>query len=130
MGKNKQTRKAENRKAQEAATLQCLLDYSKKVEVLMEQSSKLASRIASSQRAQRGAIIALKYINEATGESDHLYTQMGRCFLVQPRDKVIEELSSEIQTIESDLPRLKETFQQFEKLKKEQIDRITELKQQ
>jgi hypothetical protein len=130
MGKNKQTRKAENRKAQEEATLHSLIEYSKRLEVLQQQSSKLAARIGSAQRSQRTASLSLKYIEEVSRESEGLYSQLGRCFLLEPRDTVIETLSMEKNAAEQELPRLEAAFKQFEKLKKEQVDQITELKQQ
>ncbi len=130
MGKNKQARKAENRKAQEEATLHSLIECSKRLEVLQEQSSKLAVRIGSAQRTQRTASIALRYIKETSGESDVLYSQLGRCFLLAPRETVIDNLSSEKLAADTEIPRLEAAFKQFEKLKKEQVDQITELKQQ
>ena len=106
------------------------MEYFRRLEVLQEQSSKLASRIASSQRSQRTAALGLKYITESAYEHDLYYTQLGRSFLLSSREEVVSDLQSQISTSAADLPRLQATMEQFDKLRKEQIEQITELKQQ
>lgn len=130
MGKNKQARKVENRKAQEEAALQSLFDCSRRLEVLQEQSSKLATRIGVAQRSQRTSSFALKYVSELSTDSDVFYSQMGRSFLLESRERITQALVAEKDSAGAELPRLQTALKQFEKLKKEQLDQITELKQQ
>jgi hypothetical protein len=130
MGKNKALRKAENRIVQQEASLETYLEYSKRLDVLQEQSAKLASRIASTQRTQRTAMLGLKYIKDSAKDSDNYYTQLGRCFLLDSRKQIMNDMESRVNVCGADLPRLQAAMDQFEKLKKEQLEQITELKQQ
>ena len=130
MGKNKQLRREENRKAQMEATAVALSDYARKLEILDEQSAKLMSRINSKLRAERIATLALHHIDSSGTNSDKYYTQFGRAFLEKDKVQVVLDLQSEKESASTDLPKLSETLNHFEKLRKEQIAHITELKQQ
>ncbi len=130
MGKNKQLRKVENRKAQEEASLQSMFECSKRLEILQEQTSKLATKIGSTQRAQRSASLAINYISESGTERDVYYSQLGRSFLLNSRESVVKSLESQVEESNKELPRLLATMKQFDKLKQEQLDQITELKEQ
>lgn len=130
MGKNKQLRKEENRKAQQEASYHALTEYARKLEILQEQSSKLSSRISSTQRAQRVASLAISHIEQYGAETDKYFSQMGRAFLACSKEKVLADLERDHSEAQNEVPKLMETLNHFEKLKREQIDQITELKQQ
>ncbi len=130
MGRNKQLRREENRKAQMEATAIALSDYARKLEILDEQSAKLMSRITSKQRTERIAALALHHIDSNGTNSDKYYTQFGRAFLEKDKAQVVSHLQNEKESASTDLPKLNGTLSHFEKLRKEQIAHITELKQQ
>lgn len=130
MGKNKQLRKTENRKVQAEASLQAMADYAKKLEFLQEQSSKLSVKVSGAQRRVRTASLALNHLESTRSDSDRYFVQLGRAFMQQPYESVISDLHEDITSAESELPKLTATLQQFENLRKEQIDQMSELKQQ
>lgn len=130
MGKNKQLRKEENRKAQQEASYHALTEHARKLEILQEQSCKLSARISSAQRAQRVASLAISHIEQYGSETDKYFPQMGRAFLLCGKETVVADLKRERSEAQNEVPKLMETLNHFEKLKREQIDQITELKQQ
>ena len=127
MGKNKQARRAENRKLQHDAAFQCLTDYSKKLDILQTQMTKLSLKISTTQRLQKTSSLALSHIQASSTETDRFYTQLGRMFLQEPLVDVITGLKRSIREGEEELPKLMQTMGQFEKLKSEQITQIKEL---
>jgi predicted RNase H-like nuclease (RuvC/YqgF family) len=127
MGKNKQQRKAENRKANTAASFEALTECSKKLETLTVQMNKLSAKIASSQRHQRTSELALKHIEESGRPQDRYFTQVGRMFMLEQKSGVIQGLRTTIEQSQKDIPRLSQTLEQFAKLKTEQMNQIQEL---
>lgn len=127
MGKNRQLRKAENRKAQQEAFLASLSEYSKKLETLQTQISKLSVRINSLQRQQRTASLALNHLDQTSSVDDKYYMQMGRVFVHEPFENVVDSLRKDADSASADLPKLMNALSQFESLKKEVLAQIKEL---
>ena len=130
MGKNKQLRKEENRKAQVEASLQAVAEYARKLEFLQDQSAKLSMKVSGAQRKIRTAFLALNHIESTKSDSDKYFMQLGKAFIQRPYPVVVSSLNEEIASGEEELPKLTATLNQFEKLRKEQVGRIAELKQQ
>ena len=127
MGKNKQLRRAENRKAQKEAYLNSLSEYSRKVETLQSQIGKLTVRINSLQRQQRTASLALTHLESKASANDKYYMQLGRLFVQEPLGSVVDSLKMDAESATGDLPKLLSALNQFEKLKKEVLEQIKEL---
>jgi chaperonin cofactor prefoldin len=127
MGKNKQLRRAENRKAQKEAYLNSLSEYSRKVETLQSQIGKLTVRINSLQRQQRTASLALTHLESTASANDKYYMQLGRLFVQEPLGSVVDSLKMDAESATGDLPKLLSALNQFEKLKKEVLEQIKEL---
>ena len=130
MGKNKELRRAENRKAQMDASLQAVAEYARKLEFVQDQSSKLSIKVANIQRQVRTASLALSHLQSTQVASEKYFVQLGRAFIQQSYDSVVSQLNKEKAAGEAELPKLTAALNQFERMRKEQIQRITELKQQ
>jgi DNA repair exonuclease SbcCD ATPase subunit len=127
MGKNKQLRKAENRKAQKESFLVAFSEYSKKLETLQTQIGKLSVKINALQRRQRSDSLALIHIEETGSVKDKYYVQMGRGFIQERCDTVLSSLKKDAESASADLPKLVNALNQFEKLKLEVVGQIKEL---
>ena len=127
MGKNKQLRRAENKKANNEASILALAECSKKLDVLTAQTNKLSMKIAATRRVERTSALALNFIAQTGQETDRYYSQVGRMFLKESAEKVDQGLRNGVEESKKDLEKLTKTLEQFEKLRKEQIEQIKEL---
>ena len=127
MGKNKQSRKIENRKAQVEMSIKAVSEHEKKLEIVEEQLNKISLQIASLQRLERVSSLSLSHIKEIPDNSSSYYTQCGKMFLQESKQNVVSGLNSSIVSAGDKLPTLNKTFTKFESLKKEQVDAIKEL---
>jgi len=126
MGKNKQIRKEENRKAQAESNMKAVTEYEKKLEVIQDQINKISLKIASCQKNKRISDLSKEYIANIP-ETANLYSSMGKSFLLDKRASILEHLETSARLADEELPRLSKTYSQFDKLKKEQLDSIKEL---
>ena len=129
MGKNKQLRKEENRKAQVENNMRAVVEYEKRLEVIQDQINKISLKIATCQRDKRVSDLSRDYI-QSVPETDSVarfYKGLGKSFLLGSREEIVEDLLNSANEAYEELPRLTKTFTQFETLKKEQLDSIKEL---
>lgn len=127
MGKNKELRRAENKKANNEASILALAECSKKLDVLTAQTNKLSLKIASTQRLERTSALAINFIAQTGQETDRYYSQVGRMFLKENAEEVDKGLRNAVAESKKDLEKLTKTLEQFEKLRKEQIEQMKEL---
>jgi len=87
-----------------------------KVNDLSEQLENLRGSIRMKQMEFQKASLTKRTIDETPGQAK-LYQSVGRCFLLQNRTTVEEQLSSAISTLEGELPKLSKAHDELEKRK-------------
>jgi hypothetical protein len=127
MGKNKQIRIEENRKAQIESNMKAVAEYEKKLQVIQDQVNKISLKIATCQRDKRMADLSKAYIDAVPDVEAKFYTGLGKSFVLGSRSDILFELTASAEKASEQLPRLTKTFTQFESLKKEQLGSINEL---
>ncbi len=128
MGKNREARKLENKKSQIDSNLKAVGEHERKLEVIQDQINKMSLKIATLQRSQRVAKLSASQIDAIPpSASCKYYSQVGKMFLMAPRDEILNSLAETCNEVETELPRLLKTYSQFDNLKKEQLDSIKDL---
>jgi len=96
------------------------------VNSLTEQVESLKSSIMSKQRDQARVKLTKSIVSE-TPEETKLYTSMGRAFMLQERSVVEKRLSSSLESLDTELPKLLKTHQELEKRRESSEKELKEM---